>query len=61
MSRECFWRREDQFSRLAPLLPSDTRSYQRHRARTEARLPMDRRAGCHDQHKALYIVRPNGR
>ena len=25
MSRECFWLTEDQFSRLAPLLPSDTR------------------------------------
>jgi transposase len=25
MNRDCFWLTEDQFSRLAPLLPSDTR------------------------------------
>src|SRR5215203_4845070 len=25
MSRDCFWLTDDQFSRLAPLLPSDTR------------------------------------
>ena len=25
MNRNCFWLTEDQFSRLAPLLPSDTR------------------------------------
>ena len=24
MNRDCFWLTEDQFSRLAPLLPSDT-------------------------------------
>ena len=25
MNRDCFWLTEDQFSRLAPLLPTDTR------------------------------------
>ena len=25
MNRDCFWLTEDQYSRLAPLLPSDTR------------------------------------
>ena len=25
MNRDCFWLTEDQFSRLAPILPSDTR------------------------------------
>ena len=63
MNRDCFWQTENQFSRLAPLLPSDTRGkprgddrrcYQRHRARPEVRRSLDRPPDVYGPHKTLY-------
>jgi transposase len=50
MSSDCFWLTEEQFARLAPLLPKDARGVPRvddrrvfsgHRARPARRLPLE--------------------
>ena len=71
MNRDCFWLTEDQFSRLAPLLPTDTRGKPRVDDRRvisgivhvpEVRQPLDRCARyLWSAQDALQPVRSMGR